>query len=205
MGRGGWLRRFAFAVASATIERRVEEAEARSVLGVGPRANVEELRTAFRRKLRQAHPDLVPDDPGATLATARLVSAYAVLRRAGPALAWTPATDPGVVASSHVTAVTLDGDSLTYPAPPDEVYRRLVAATDQLGELTYVDPDARLLDTVVTTADGTACSLLASLQGRAHGTEVFFTLEPLGQGRCLPVEPLVAELAALLAAGPSAS
>lgn len=183
----------------------MEEAEARSVLGVGARASAEELRTAFRRKLRRAHPDLVPDDPGATLATARLVSAYAVLRHAGPTSGCTPATDPGVIASSLATTVTLDDDSLTYPGPPDEVYRRLLAAADQLGELTYVDPDARLLDTVITTADGTACSLLASLQGRAHGTEVFFTLEPLGQGRCPPVEPLVAALAALLVAGPSRS
>ena len=97
--------------------------------------------------------------------------------------------------------MVLDGDSLTYPAPPDEVYRRLMAAADHLGELTYVDPDARLLDTVVTMDDGTACSLLASLQGRAHGTEVFLTLEPLGAEPCPPVEPLVAVLAALLAAG----
>jgi hypothetical protein len=188
----------------------VEEAEAQSVLGVGPRASAEELRTAFRRKLRRAHPDLVPDDPEATLATARLVSAYALLRHtslrhAGPTPACTPATDPGVIASSLATTIILDGDSLTYPAPPDEVYRRLLVAADQLGELTYVDPDARLLDTVITTADGTACSLLASLQGRALGTEVFFTLEPLGQGRCPPVEPLVAELAALLVAGGSQS
>jgi hypothetical protein len=181
---------------------------------VGPRAGAEELRTAFRLKLRRAHPDLVPDDPQATLTTARLIGAYALLRQAvlrqavprhvDPTLGRVPVPEPPLSAPLG-TAVAVDGDSLTYPAPLDEVYRRLLAAADQLGELTYVDPDARLLDTVITMADGTACSLLASLQGRAHGTEVFFTLEPLGRGRCPPVDPLVAELAALLAAGPRAS
>lgn len=179
----------------------MDEAEARALLGVAAGAGPGELRTAFRRRLRQAHPDVAPADPDAARATARLVSAYALLRGPVPAGASPPSVPNKAPVATTAAPVVVDGDSLTYPAPPDEVYRRLVAAADQLGELTYVDPDARLLDTVVTMADGTACSLLASLQGRAYGTEVFLTLEPLGREPCPPAEPLVAALAALLAGG----
>jgi hypothetical protein len=55
---------------------------------------------------------------------------------------------------------------------------------------------------IVTSDDGAACSLLASLQGRAAATEVFFTLEPLGGGTGPAVEPMVTAIAALLV-GPS--
>lgn len=184
----------------------MDEAEARVVLGVAPEVGPDELRRAFRCRLRQAHPDVAPGDPHASQTTARLVSAFALLRgsryptAATTSTSQTSAAPVGASAAPVRTLVEVDGDSLTYPAPPDEVYRRLMAAADQLGELTYVDPDARLLDTVVTMADGTACSLLASLQGRAHRTEIFLTLEPLGRDPCPPIDPLVAALAALLAA-----
>ncbi len=189
----------------------VDEAEARRVLAVSAGATAEEVRRAFRRGLHRSHPDVAPDDPGAGRDTARLVQAYAVLRRARPAAPGDrppragragAAPEPAPAPAAEAGRIIVHGDSLTYPAPPDEVYRRLVQAADQLGELTYVDPDARLLDTVVLTPEGTACSLLASLQGRAHGTEVFLTLEPLGRDPCPPVGPLVVELAARLAASP---
>jgi hypothetical protein len=96
--------------------------------------------------------------------------------------------------------VVIDGDSLQVAAPSDEVYRRLVEVAHGIGEITYLDPDARLLDTIVTSDEGIACSLLASLQGRATGTEIFFTLEPLGGEAGPAVEPLVTAIAALLAA-----
>ncbi len=178
----------------------MNEAEARATLGVEPGTSPDELRRAFRRRLRQAHPDLAPGDPHAAEATARLVRAFALLRhRRLPSAPSPTPSSCGPWASSAQPTVEVDGDSLTFPAPPDEVYRRLMAAAEQLGELTYVDPDARLLDTVVTMADGTACSLLANLQGRANGTEVFLTLEALGREPSPPVAPLVAALAALLA------
>ncbi|HSH22911.1 MAG TPA: DnaJ domain-containing protein [Acidimicrobiales bacterium] len=177
----------------------MDEAEARRILGVGGQTSAEQLRRAFRQRLRRAHPDVVPDDPGAARTTAELVAAYALVRRTFATAAQERQADLGATPGPMTGALVVTGDSLIYPAPPDEVYRRLVAAADQLGELTYVDPDDRVLDTVFTAADGTACSLLATLQGRTHGTEIFFTVEALGRGRCPPVESLVAEVAAVLA------
>ncbi|MDQ3462972.1 MAG: J domain-containing protein [Actinomycetota bacterium] len=177
----------------------VLEAEARRILGVSAQASPDEVRAAFRSRLRLAHPDVVPGDTGAGRATASLVEAYALLRLLPPPSSTSAPPEPGVVTRRRRRGdVVCDGDSLLVTGPPDEVYRRLVEVAQGIGEITYLDPDARLLDTIVTTDQGIACSLLASLQGRAAGTEIFFTIEPLG-GRTGPaVEPFVAELAALL-------
>ena len=176
------------------------EAEARRVLGVGANAAPEEVRAAFRARLRLAHPDVAPGDAGAGRATASLVEAYATLRQPPPRSGRpAPATAAGDTGRRYPSGVVRDGDSLHVAGPPDEVYRRLVEVAQGIGEITYLDPDARLLDTIVTTDEGVACSLLASLQGRTAGTEIFFTIEPLGGETGPAVEPLVAELAALLA------
>ncbi len=185
----------------------MNEAEARAVLGVGVEAQAAEVRAAFRRRLRRAHPDVAPGAPGAARDTARLVEAYAVLRRYRPPPA-PPPSPPDVVpqpptgstGSGSPTVISLSGDSVVYPGPPDEVFRRLVEVADRIGDISYLDQRARLLDTVVVV-DGVACSLLATLQGRAWGTEVFFTLEPLGAELRPAIEPVVAVVAAMLAGG----
>ena len=162
----------------------MEEHEARALLGVGDGATAAEVRAAFRHGLHRAHPDVAPGDPHAARRTSLLVEAYALLRR--------PAPPP------HETAhPTLDGDSLTWDQPAEEVFRRLVEVADRIGDITYLDPGARLLDTVVVVED-VACSLLATLQGRAAGTEVFFSLEPLGSERRPAIAPVVAAVAELL-------
>ncbi len=183
----------------------MNKAEARTLLGVSAGADPAEVRAAFRRRLIRAHPDVVPDDPHAARETGRLVEAYAVLRRSPPppAAAPPPPDDAGRVPVDlgeprPAALVTVSGDSLIYAGPPEEVFRRLVEVADGIGDITYLDHRARLLDTVVVVGD-VACSLLATLQGRASGTEVFFTLEPLGGAPRPAVEPVVAVVAAMLA------
>lgn len=179
----------------------MEEAEARQVLGVGARVSPGELRTTFRRLVRRAHPDVAQGEPGASRATSALVEAYATLRRieSTPAMAAPAAPAPPVRSPPGPAGVVRLGDSLVVVGPPDEVYRRLVDVAHLVGEITYLDPEARLLDTVVITEGGAACSLLASFQGRGGGTEVFFTIEPLGGETRPAVEPLVTMIADLLA------
>lgn len=183
----------------------VDDAEARAVLGVGPQAAAAEIRVAFRRRVRRAHPDVAPARPEAGRDTTRLVQAYAVLRRSaaagppGPVAA--PSTGPGAspnAASPTQSPVALGTDRLVYATPRRELYLRLVDAVDQIGEITYVDPDGRLLDTVVTMSDGVACSLLASLRQSLSGTEIYFTLEPLGAEARPSIGPVVAAVASLL-------
>lgn len=178
----------------------MDQGEARKILGVGVEASSSEMRAAFRSSLRLAHPDMVPGDAGAGRATALLVEAYSTLRSVPPQPDAPAPPAPTARAAPRSGGVVIDGDSLQVAAPSDEVYRRLVEVAHGIGEITYLDPDARLLDTIVTSDEGIACSLLASLQGRATGTEIFFTLEPLGGEAGPAVEPLVTAIAALLAA-----
>ena len=178
----------------------MDEAEARQVLGVGARASPGEVRARFRRLVRHSHPDVVPGDTEANRATASLVQAYAVLRRipSRPTMTAPAAPAPTARRATRPGEVVNHGDSLLVDGPPDEVYRHLVDVAHLVGEITYLDPDARLLDTIVTTDEGAACSLLASFQGRARATEVFFSIEPLGGEPRPAVEPLVRMLAELL-------
>ena len=183
----------------------MNEAEARTLLGVGAGADAAEVRAAFRRRLIRSHPDVVPDDPHAAHQTGRLVEAYGVLRRspsppptAPPPADTAPHPPVDLSGAPRPVLVSVVGDSLIYAGPADEVFRRLVEVADHIGDITYLDHRARLLDTVVVV-DDVACSLLATLQGRVAGTEVFFTLEPLGAMPRPPVEPIVAVVAALLA------
>lgn len=144
---------------------------------------------------------MAPGDVGAGRATASLVEAYAVLRGISPRPATTAPSVPPEPAGDTAAAddVLRRGASLFVVAAPGEVYRRLVDIAHLIGEVTYVDPDARLLDTIVITDDGAACSLLASLQNRGTGTEVSFSIEPLGGAPRPPVVPLVMVIADLLA------
>lgn len=178
----------------------MDTAEARAVLGVGPTAGADEVRSAFRRLLRRTHPDVATDVTDAGRRTARLVQAYAVLRRP-PIAGRAPAPPPP--AGRHL-AVTVTGDSLHWAVPPQETFRLLVEVADSIGDITYVDVDAGLLDVVVVLADGIACSLMAtvtsrSVPGRPPATEVLFALEPLGGEVPPPAQPVVAAVAAHLA------
>ena len=51
------------------------------LLGVAPSAGHAEIRAAYRRLMREHHPDLRPGDPGAEEMSRRLTAAWAVLSR----------------------------------------------------------------------------------------------------------------------------
>jgi hypothetical protein len=183
----------------------VDTAEARAVLAVGPAAGADEIRTAFRRELRRTHPDVATDVDDANRRTARLVQAYTVLRRAPSADGATTTLPP----AGRRPTITAAGESLRWNLPADETLRLLVDAADAVGDITYLDVEAGLLDVVVLTA-GTACSLMATVSdssepGSPPATEVRFALEPLG-GEARPAAgPVVAAVAAHLARAQAAA
>jgi hypothetical protein len=59
------------------------------------------------------------------------------------------------------------------------VFALLVEAADDIGDVTYVDPDAGLLEVLVTLAFGGPWSVVISLQGRMDRVEAFCTVEAL--------------------------
>jgi hypothetical protein len=187
--------------------------DALAVLGLPRDTTWPAVRAAYRARIRTVHPDV---SAGSGADAVRLNAAFAVLEpvyRRGvppPAPAATDAAPPpsatgsatgSAVAPEAGDLVLVDDDSLALVAPADEVFHRLAAVIDEVGALTYADPEAGYLEALI--ADGTA-QLVVSLQGRAHATEAFFTLEPMGAAAVPAIESVVRDLARRLRRGPVA-
>jgi hypothetical protein len=173
--------------------------DALRALGLGRSTTWAEIRDAYRTRIREVHPDLTA---GSGADAARLNAAFAVLepvyRRGtpppvGPPPPRAPRRRPPV--TTDATLERVDDDGLVLVAPADEVFLRLAAAIDEIGAITYADPDLGYLEAVV--ADGTA-QLVVSLQGRAHATEAFFTLEPMDVRPVPALDTIVRQIAARL-------
>ncbi len=174
--------------------------EALSVLGVDHTSDHAAVRRAFRARLRDTHPDLNAA-ADATERTVRLTTAYQVALDhlnadldgsppVGPAAdtAAAPATPPEPDPEPVVVRL-LDAETIGIDAPSPEVLPMLIEAAHQLGDITYLDPSAGLLEIVVEFVGAPTSSVVLSLQGRATGTtEVFCTVEPLSGGEAPPGE-----------------
>lgn len=182
----------------------MEVSEARSILGLSADAGSEEARATFRRLLHEAHPDR-NDSRDAADRTRAIVLAYRTLSVADITLPVVVPDDSGRAAGPHDRAAAeadpvtlLDADTIGLACPSDEAFAVLLEVAHRIGDVTYLDRDAELLEALLRTMDGTTISMVISLQGRATGvTEAFVTLEPIDRVRG-PL-PAVAEVAALVA------
>lgn len=181
----------------------MDEDAARRALGVAPDAPWDAVRAAYRTAIRRAHPDVAG---GSTREATTLNLAYATLVRGrreagggapGPA-AWPPPPPPPPPPPAGPVEV-LDGDTLHLPLPPDEALAAVVEACHRIGEVTYLDRSCAILETLVDVPGEGTCSLVVTLQGRAHGTDAFCTLEAIEHVGSPPVRPVVAALAEALA------
>jgi hypothetical protein len=183
----------------------VDVTEARAVLGVSDGDGWDVVRLAYRRRIRAAHPDV--HGAGATPVAARLNEAYAVLSRARRAGATAPAATPASPpapppppprpAPPPVGVRVVGGDTLLLAAPPDEAFALLLEAGHRVGNVSYVDRACAIFE-VVVRQDGETCSLVVTLQGRAHGTEAFLTVEAMERPASLPPDRIVARVVAAL-------
>ncbi|HEX2849385.1 MAG TPA: J domain-containing protein [Acidimicrobiales bacterium] len=178
----------------------MERTDARRVLGVAADATPEEVRAAYRRLVRTHHPDIAGAQH--TRVTADITLAYRTLR-GGAAPGEEPDDDTGVDAARATDGaspavdeacdgrvVRVDDDSFAIALPPDEAFLRILDLGHRLGEVTYVDPDGGLLETIVQFDDGSTCSAVFTTQGRANGsTEVFCTLARLAPARATSPAP----------------
>lgn len=173
-------------------------AEARVVLGVAAADEWPLVRAAYRRAIRATHPDTRGRDGTAT--AVRVNEAYARLRRARddgslhaavaePAPTPAPPPPPPPPVGLAVEA----NDTLLLAAPPDEAFALLLEAAHRVGNVSYVDRSCAIFEAVVRQDDET-CSLVVTVQGRAHGTEAFLTLEAMERAASLPTDRVVVRL-----------
>jgi DnaJ domain len=162
-------------------------AEARQTLGVTASSSIDEIRTAYRARLRQVHPDQNTRS-SATAETKQLIAAF---RLATDVQGWAEPepVSPEPVVSSQSTdepaafAAVIDDDTVAIAATGTEAFAALVAVGHEIGDVTYIDRQNELLEILLRTVTNDTLSLVATLQGRANGTtEAFLTLEPLDVG-----------------------
>ena len=185
---------------------------ARALLGVSATDDWAAVREAYRSSIRRTHPDLV--GPRGVEEAVRVNAAYrelAIARREGrlhdtDAPHQTPSAPPrphprrpapreGYAVADDVRLV--GGDTIVLSSTPAETFRRLVDAANALGEISYIDRSAAILEAVLHLQDGTHASFVVSLQWRAHDAtcEAFCTLEALDRAEHLDVSGVLEQLA----------
>lgn len=186
----------------------MDRAHACRLLGVGPDAGPDDARRAFRARIRDHHPDL--DHARDGVAARDLIAAYRLLTQldapgpagtddpSGPATS-TAAPSPASTAApfspdptlATVPFARLDGDTLALGAPADEVFRLLIDAAHDIGEVTYLDRSVPILEVLCTFVGEPATSLVLTVQGRATFTEVFCTVESIEARPAPPTDAVV--------------
>ena len=156
---------------------------AQQLLGVVADADAAQIRGAFRRRIRQLHPDVSGDNDAA--ATRELLTAYRVALSAavdhGDEQSDEMAVDRGDEQSDSVWLV--DTDTIALACPHDEVFARLLDVCSTLGAITYLDRQGELFEVLLRTTLGDTLSLVVSFQGRSGWVEAFLTTEVLDIAR----------------------
>lgn len=169
--------------------------DARRLLGVTPDTSPTELRRAYRAQMRRHHPDVAPHDPVASRRASDLATAYALLTSPDAAPAdevIRPAPDP----PPH-TEIRADGAVLV-EAPGPETFMRVLEALETIGDVTYRDRSG-FLQAMIQPVDGPLCTVAVAIEARAVDTLVLVSLDSMDGSEPPPVEPLLHELARLVA------
>lgn len=178
-------------------------AQAAGILGVGVDAPWDDVRRAYRDRIRTHHPDTAGDASSGD--AARIIEAFRTLDQARTATPPPPPTETGAAAHPPPPPRTpaegegwwpgghrrsgpiglappvtrLDADTLAVAAPADETFRWLVEAAHDIGEITYLDRSGPILEVLCRFEGEPATSLMITIQGRSAGTEAFCTTESI--------------------------
>ncbi len=186
--------------------------EALALLGLAPSTtDPAVVRAAYLAAIRQAHPD-VNEAANATTASARLTVAYTVITRAladgqtGPADPPPPAPEPSTPRRPEPVVITVDvqviaDDTIEVAAPPDLTFAWLVQTGHVVGDVTFLDRSAALLQILVSFVDEPVCQMIFDLQGRAARgtTEVFCTIDSIEDRDAPPIDAVTRFIAEHLA------
>jgi len=176
--------------------------EACNLLGIAEGCSEKQVQIAFHELMRVHHPDVASvsaDRRAANIDPAHLTEAYSVVVasiRTSPdgqvSIAAEALTETDLVSSSRSSiASDHDGDTIWIEAPPDEAYQRLLEAAAALGGSGHVDRTLGLLEVIVRFEGGPSCSVLMTLQGRSHGTDVFCEMESIEAEQTPSIQPVL--------------
>jgi hypothetical protein len=202
-------RQRAWTFCTAAKHSGVEIGAAWECLGLDPAANLSDVRKRYRALLLVNHPDQQSDGCAGEIdsdgRTRELIASFRAIEalfetgdlvdvgdrdeheipdlggnRADGIDHESPLND----LDSEPDVRVLERDTLSIRGPSDQVFGRLLEAGAMIGEITYLDRQNELFESLLKTVDGDALSLVCTLQGRAdETTEAFFTVEPLGIAR----------------------
>jgi hypothetical protein len=181
----------------------VDAAEALAVLGVRGGTDLAGVRAAYRGLVRASHPDVAPDDGQAHARTARLTEAYEVIvafvtehgTTPGPEPEPEPApAPPPPPEEPPVEAEALDEGTIAVALPAPETYAALYEAAGRVGAIAYYDRHLGILEIIVRFEGGPSCSVVMTLQGRAHHTEVLCTMESIESAPAPSIAPVMEAL-----------
>ena len=167
------------------------------MLGVSADASADDVRRAYRTLMLRHHPDVARHDPDATARAAQLTSAYAVLLSDEPdGQPDAPPPPPPPDEPPH-TQVRADGAVLV-EAPGPETFMRVLDALESIGDVTYRDRSG-FLQAIIQPAEGPLCTMAVAIEARAVDTLVLVSLDSMDGQPPPPVEPILHELARLIA------
>lgn len=216
-------------VASREYRRTVQRDEARALLGVTS-DDPAVLRAAYRRRLRDVHPD-VSGASDAAEATMQVTAAYHLLltpapptrgRTAGAAsrpggrgrsrtAQGRPSASQGAPPTPRrregptVRANVVDTTTVAVEGTRAEALAAVLEAAHRLGEVGYLDTSAGLVEVIVEFVEAPTSSVVFTLQGRSHGVvDVFCSVEPLSGGESPPADAVTRLVAETLRAIPLA-
>lgn len=171
------------------------------MLGLSRESTWDEIRSRYRSEVRAAHPDVAIDRAASTQRTARLNGAWAMLSRA---------TDNGRVPLPQPTVVTPDvsghrvsGDGgelvpvVTLHAQPGDVFVQLLDAAHEIGDVSYIDPEAGIIQVLLQGAPE-AAQLLISVDTDTDPASASFTLDSMRAATAPSIHDVVAQLARAL-------
>lgn len=197
----------------------MDVAQARAVLGVSADADWVAIRSAYRRLIRQSHPDLA--GPEGAARSAQLNAAYRTLSlarsapttpdsttrpetgathtRRGPRPRAAPPSPPGR-AEAPPADVTVVESTIIMTSTPQESFRRLVEAAHLLGDISYIDRSAAIFEAILQLDDGAHASFVVSLDWSGHDAicHAWCTLEALDRAETLDPSGVIGQLVELM-------
>ena len=151
-------------------------------LGLRHDAHSDEISAAYRKLIRKAHPDVGGD----TAAAARITEAYAWLQRSAPRSVRPPGSAEPAASDERLVLLL----------PPGDVFARLCELGQRLGELSYLDPQAGIMQVTFTALNSAPCQLMATVVAGSNPEEsqVEFTLEALTNAVPPPIAAVVGHM-----------